>query len=79
MKTEDYEKLIRIIADKNGVTPGDVEREMQTAIDEGMKSRDPAIRKTWAKLSPSGRKPSPKDVIEYAVNRVRNVRHCPRK
>ncbi|HPE96118.1 MAG TPA: sporulation initiation factor Spo0A C-terminal domain-containing protein [Bacillota bacterium] len=70
MKTKDYEKIIRNIAKQNGVTPQEVEHDMQAAIDEAMKSHDPAVCDIWNSIAPTGRKPSPQDVIEYAVNRV---------
>jgi len=72
MKTKEHKKLLSRIAEQNGVTPKEVERDMQIAIDEGLNSHDPNVQNTWILMSSSGQKPSAKDVIEYAVCRLQS-------
>ena len=58
-----YEK----IAEKYNTTPEEVRREMQIAIDAGFDNPDPAVQEEWKKMTLKGERPTPEEVINYAV------------
>lgn len=49
---------------------GDVFSNIQSAIDEGYSSSDPAVREQWEAL-PFEKRPTPEDVIEYLARKKR--------
>lgn len=57
--------MINRIAAENGVTVKEVLKEIQKAIDEGMKSTDPQAVRLWNNCPKKGDKPTPEEVIEY--------------
>jgi hypothetical protein len=63
-----YEK----IAEKYHTTPEEVYREMQVAINAAFDSNDPAVRREWDQVRFCGEKPTPEEVIDYAVGKLTN-------
>ena len=55
------------IAEKYNTTPEEVRREMQIAIDAGFDNPDPAVQEEWKKMTLKGDRPTPEEVINYAV------------
>ena len=62
-----YEK----IAEKYNTTPEEVRREMQIAIDAGFDNPDPAVQEEWKKMTLKGERPTPEEVINYAVKKLK--------
>ena len=62
-----YEK----IAEKYNTTPEEVRREMQIAIDAGFVNPDPAVQEEWKKMTLKGDRPTPEEVINYAVKKLK--------
>ena len=62
-----YEK----IAEKYTTTPEEVCREMQIAIDAGFDNPDPAVQAEWKKVTLKGERPTPEEVINYAVKQLK--------
>ena len=62
-----YEK----IAEKYNTTPEEVRREMQIAIDTGFDNPDPAVQEEWKKMTLKGERPTPEEVINYAVKKTK--------
>lgn len=56
--------IIKKVAKVNGVSEAEVRKEINIAIDEGMKSTDPEAMAFWAQLSKNGRRPTPEEVVE---------------
>lgn len=65
-------KALELVAKKNGCSVEEVRREIQNAINEGMKSTDPAAVKFWSNLSRNGGVPEPEEVIEAMAKAVRS-------
>ena len=59
------------IAEKYNTTPEEVRREMQIAIDAGFDSPDPAVQEEWKKMTLKGDRPTPEEVINYAVKKLK--------
>ena len=57
-----YEK----IAKKYNTTP-----EMQIAIDAGFDNPDPDVQEEWKKMTLKGDRPTPEEVINYAVKKLK--------
>ena len=62
-----YEK----IAEKYNTTPEEVRREMQIAIDAGFDDPDTAVQAEWKKVNLKGDRPTPEEVINYAVKQLK--------
>ena len=52
-------------------TPEEVRREMQIAIDTGFDNPDPAVQEEWKKMTLKGERPTPEEVIKYAVKKTK--------
>lgn len=61
-----YEK----VAEKYNTTPEEVYEEMQKAISAGFDDPDPAVQAEWKKVTLKGDRPTPEDVIDYAVKQL---------
>ena len=59
------------IAEKYNTTPEEVRREMQIAIDAGFDNPDPAVQEEWKKMTLKGDRPTPEEVINYAVKKLK--------
>ena len=59
------------IAEKYNTTPEEVRREMQIAIDAGFDNPDPAVQEEWKKMTFKGDRPTPEEVINYAVKKLK--------
>ena len=59
------------IAEKYNTTPEEVRREMQIAIDAGFDNPDPAVQEEWKKMTLKGDRPTPEEVINYAVKQLK--------
>ena len=62
-----YEK----IAEKYNTTPEEVRREMQIAIDAGFDNPDPDVQEEWKKTTLKGNRPTPEEVINFAVKQLK--------
>lgn len=60
-----------MIGKKEGISPEQVEREIQHAIDSGFNNSDISIRDNWEKVPYKGESPTAKEVIEYLCKKVR--------
>ena len=61
-----YEK----IAEKYNTTPEEVRREMKIAIDTGFDNTASAVQEEWKKMKLKGERPTPEEVINYAVKQL---------
>ena len=59
------------IAEKYNTTPEEVRREMQIAIDAGFDNPDPAVQEEWKKMTLKGDRPTPEEVINYALKKLK--------
>lgn len=51
------------VAENNGVSAKEVEREIRKALKAAQKNADPQAQAFWQKLSPDGREPDPEKLI----------------
>ncbi len=65
-------KALQLIAAENGCSVAEVRREINKAIDEGMKSTDPKAMELWASIPRKGDKPTPEEVIKAVSKRALN-------
>ncbi|MCM1024468.1 MAG: hypothetical protein NC395_10480 [Prevotella sp.] len=59
------------IALENGMSARELIEIMQSAIDEGLSSGDPAVIKLWEKVPRKGEKPDPEEFIDYIAGNIR--------
>ena len=64
------EQIIRQVAEKNGVTPNEVEREMKKAIKDGMSSTDPMVQAEWKKIAPDGKEVTIEQFLLYMIGQI---------
>ncbi len=62
---------LQAIADREGVSISEVRKEIQAAIDEGMKSTDKSVQEYWSKIPRKGVKPTPEEVINYIAKSIK--------
>lgn len=67
--------ILEKVAEKNGITRDEVESEIQKAIKEAMKSRQPKTQQFWKEVAPDGQTPSAETVITLIAKKV-NERMC---
>ena len=66
--------ILEKVAEKNGITRDEVESEIQKAIKEAMKSRQPKAQQFWKEVAPDGQT-SAETVIALIAKKV-NERMC---
>lgn len=59
------------IAQENGVTIFEVRREIEKAIEEGMKSAEPSAIHFWHSVPRQGEIPTPEEVVLYMAQMVK--------
>ena len=59
------------VARQEGVSVSEVRSEIQSAIDEGMKSTDKSVQAYWSKIPCKGAKPTPEEVINFIAKSVK--------
>ena len=67
----DIDKIIKQVARAHNTTPEEVYAEMQIALDAAFQSKDPEVKKAWAKIPFQGERPTPEDVIPYLVSQLK--------
>lgn len=55
------------VAEKFHTTPEEVYAKIQRAIDAGYDNPDPEVQAEWRKVKIKGDRPTPEEVINYAV------------
>ena len=67
-----YKKTIfEKVAEKFHTTPEEVYAEIQRAIDAGFDSPDPEVQAEWRKVKIKGDRPTPEEVINYALGELK--------
>ncbi len=56
------------VAEKIHTTTEEVYAEIQRAIDAGYDNPDPKVQAEWRKVKIKGNRPTPEEVINYAVS-----------
>lgn len=70
-KRSKFNRILKIIAEKEGISVEEVYREMQAAIDAGYSNPDPAIRTAWEKVPLPYGKPRPEDMVVYCAGQIK--------
>ena len=65
------DEIIKQLARLHNTTPEEVYAEMQIALDAAFQSKDPEVKKAWAKIPFQGERPTPEDVIPYLVSQLK--------
>ncbi|MFR1088058.1 MAG: sporulation initiation factor Spo0A C-terminal domain-containing protein [Mediterraneibacter gnavus] len=67
-----YKKTIfEKVAEKFHTTPEEVYAEIQKAIDAGFDNPDPKVQAKWRKVKMQGERPTPEEVINYALGELK--------
>ncbi|CUX24872.1 hypothetical protein BN3590_00412 [Clostridium sp. C105KSO15] len=61
-------RAIKNLAKQKGISEGEVRREIEIAIAEGMKSSEPKALAFWETIPRRGEKPTPEEVIAYIAD-----------
>ncbi|MDR1630217.1 MAG: sporulation initiation factor Spo0A [Oscillospiraceae bacterium] len=65
-----FETVLEKIARQEGVSPSDVYREMQLAIDASFDNPDPLIQAAWRSIPLKGKRPTPEDILTYYASKL---------
>ena len=72
MNKKKMQNVIRVIAERNGVSIDYVRTEIQKIIDIGINNPDPKIRAYWKSIPYKGERPTPDEVIRFFANEMIN-------
>lgn len=64
------EEILCTVAEKEGVSVGEVRGKIQEAIDMGMTNPDPQIKSFWQSIPRQGARPTPEEVIRFLGARL---------
>lgn len=67
--TEKTRKILKAVADKNGVTAEQVENEIKKAIRQAMTTTDPKAQALWRQIAPDGNEPDLDTFLEFVANK----------
>lgn len=62
------------VARKHGKTRDEVYADIQEAIDAAYADPDPVAQAEWKKMNIKGERPTPEEVLEYLVHKLKNER-----
>lgn len=65
-----YDKIIKTIAIREGVSEAKVYDQIKTAIFLGFNNPDSAVKAYWQKISPDGKMPTPEQFIKTLAKEV---------
>ncbi len=65
-----YDKILRIIAEEEGITIEDAENELQRTIDQAFAHMDENARKKWEPLL-EGDRPTVEEFINYMIELIK--------
>ncbi len=68
--TEKTRKILKAVADKNGVTAEQVENEIKKAIRQAMTTTDPKAQALWRQIAPDGNEPDLDTFLEFVANKI---------
>lgn len=71
VSTQQARKAMERIAQENGISIFEVRREIEKAIEEGMKSTDPNAVQFWKNVLHEGATPTPEEVMVYLAHMVK--------
>ena len=74
MKNNELKKAnsaIKTIAEKEGISADNVRDEMKSAIAEGLRNADPAVREMWKNIPCKGETPEPEELIAWLAEQVK--------
>ena len=71
--TEKTKRIIKNIADQNGITAKEAEREMMEAIRTAMASPDPRAQALWKQICPDGKEPDLDTFLTLVANHVNTM------
>lgn len=63
--------IFEMVAEQFHTTPEEVYSEIQKAIDAGFDNPDPKVQEEWRKVKMKGERPTPEEVICYAVGAIK--------
>lgn len=65
MESPKFKHILEIIAHQHNTSVDEVRKEMQSALEEGQKSNDPAVQALWASIPRKGAELTLEEFIAY--------------
>lgn len=72
MESSKFKRILELIAQKNHTTVANVRAEMQAAMEEGQKSRDPNVPALWASIPRKGAELTLEEFVVYVAEKARS-------
>ena len=70
MNNLSYDEIIKTIAERHGVTVGEVLQGLEACIDFGVNNQDPSVKKHWGEMAEGKDRAAVSDLITYATGMV---------
>ncbi|MBE6980948.1 MAG: hypothetical protein E7437_01350 [Ruminococcaceae bacterium] len=67
MDSKAFQQMLSVLAQKYDLTPQQIYRSMEIAIESAQSSSDPAIQKKWSSIPHKGKTVTPEDLISYII------------
>lgn len=66
----DFEQIIEIVAEEQGITPDEVKRSIQEALEAGRNNPAPAVQAMWRSIPRKGEEPTLNEVLTFLVKKT---------
>ena len=73
MESPKFKHILEIIAYQHNTSVDEVRKEMQSALEEGQQSNDPAVQALWASIPRKGAELTLEEFVAY----VAEITHLP--
>ena len=67
MEQTGFEQILQQIASINGTSPGEVRRQMETAMASALQNPDPVVQQMWNSIPKKGDLPTLDEFMEYLI------------
>lgn len=73
MEKSKFKEAMKIIGEREGISPEEVGREIQKAIDAAFYNLDSRAEAEWAKIPCKGDCPTPEELIAYMNEKMKGT------
>lgn len=67
MEHTGFEQILQKIASMDGTSPGEVRRQMESAMASALQNPDPAVQQMWNSIPRKGESPTLDEFMEYMI------------
>lgn len=73
MKKSKFNEAMEVIGKREGISPEEVESEIQRTIDAVFYNLDNSAEFEWEKIPCKGKRPTPEEFVEYMSEKIKET------